>query len=133
MHTNVDNKHKLIRNLKVTPASTHDSQVFHDLFTKNNSKDVWADSAYAVHKKKLPKGYRDHIHSKGCRNKLLSEFQVGLNHRKSKTRCRVEHVFGVLKGSMKLAIRSIGIKRAESRIFLSSLAYNIMRGSRLVA
>jgi len=40
-------EHESIREYDVTPASTHDSQVFEALLDKTNtSHDVWADSAY---------------------------------------------------------------------------------------
>ncbi len=45
-HTTIDNAHKLIREYKVTSAEVHASQVFEEILTQNNSKDVWADSAY---------------------------------------------------------------------------------------
>ena len=46
-HIEVDAAHKLIREYEVTPASTHDSQVFEELLDEENtSRDVWADSAY---------------------------------------------------------------------------------------
>jgi IS5 family transposase len=131
MHTSTDSKHKLIREVVVTTASVHDSQVFEELIVENTSKDVWADSAYAHKADKLPKGYRSHIHSKGCRNRVLSEFQQRLNHRKSKVRCRVEHIYGFMKDKIKLFIRTIGIRRAESKIIMASLVYNMWRGIRI--
>ena len=49
------------------------------------------------------------------------------NATKSKVRARVEHVFARQKDQMGLFIRTIGIKRAEAKITLTYLAYNMDR------
>ena len=49
------------------------------------------------------------------------------NSVKSKVRARVEHVFAQQKAHMKLFIRTIGLKRAEAKITLANLAYNMNR------
>ena len=56
LHAAVDNKHKLIRNLVVTPANVHDSNVYGQLLEgdKNSSKDVYADSGYCGSSDPLP-------------------------------------------------------------------------------
>ena len=131
MHVNADNKYKIIRKIEVTPASTHDSQIFEDLLTKNTSGDVWADSAYYHKRNNLPDGYREHIHRKGKRGTPLTDFQKKKNTERSIVRCRVEHVFGHIKGRMKLFIRTVGLVRAETKIVLSSLAYNMARCVRI--
>jgi IS5 family transposase len=46
-HISIDVKHKLIRDYDITAASVRDRQVFEDLLdSQNNSRGVWADSAY---------------------------------------------------------------------------------------
>jgi len=46
-HLNVDARHKLVRNDRVTPANLHDSQVFDEVIDPDNEDpDVRADSAY---------------------------------------------------------------------------------------
>ena len=131
-HTQVDNKHKLIRAYEVTDAATHDSQVFEELLDdENTSKDVWADSAYRSEEKLEhleEKGYREHIQRKGCRNKKLSEREKQGNYTRSKIRSRVEHVYGVqAQRAGNLIIRTIGKVRAKAKIGLRNLAYNIDR------
>lgn len=42
-------------------------------------------------------------------------------------RARVEHVFAQKKAHMIQFVRTIGIKRAEARIMLVNLAYNMRR------
>lgn len=58
----------------------------------------------------------------------LTDEQRESNRRKSKIRCRIEHVFGFITVSMHgLTVRSIGIKRAEFNIGLTNLVYNFCR------
>ena len=55
------------------------------------------------------------ICEKGHRNNPLTEEQKQSNRQKSKTRCRVEHIFGFIEGSMNGSfVRSIGIIRAKA-------------------
>lgn len=131
-HIDIDVEHKLIRNYAVTDASTHDSNVFEELLDEDNSsKDVWADSAYGSADKREAleaSGFRGHIQRKGCRYKKLARRQIEANHKRSKTRSRVEHVFGIqTMRAGSLIIRSIGIARAKAKIGLRNLAYNIDR------
>jgi transposase, IS5 family len=130
-HIEIDVKHKLIREYEVTDAATHDSQVFETLLDKNNSnKDVWADSAYRSEEnlEKLEGKFRERMQRKGCRYKKLTEREKAGNHTRSKTRSRVEHIFGVqAQRAGNLIIRSIGIARARTKIGLRNLAYNIDR------
>jgi IS5 family transposase len=49
------------------------------------------------------------------------------NAARSTVRARIEHVFGREKDQMGLFISTIGIVRAEAKITLANLAYNIDR------
>ena len=49
------------------------------------------------------------------------------NAAKSTVRARVEHVFARQKDQMGLFVRTIGLARAEAKITLANLAYNIDR------
>jgi len=130
-HINVDNKNKLIRSFDVTDASVHDSNVFEELLDPDNSStDVWADSAYRSQEKEdnlAELGYRSKVHRKGHRGKSLSECTKKANTKKSKVRCRVEHVFGSQTDLRKKAIRSIGIMRARTEIGMMNIVYNMRR------
>lgn len=131
-HIEIDAKHKLVRKFDVTDAAVHDSNVFEDLLdTKNSSCDVWADSAYRSQEKldELEKrSFREHIQRKGYRNKKLTQRELKGNHTRSKTRSRVEHIFGVqAQRAGNLILRTIGIARAKAKIGLRNLAYNIDR------
>jgi IS5 family transposase len=130
-HDSVDVKHKLIRDYTVTSANVHDSQVFLGLLTENTSGDVYADSAYfseeaLVELAKL--GWRGHIQRKGNRGHKLTDWEKQGNRTRASIRCRVEHVFGVMRQRMgDTVIRTIGIVRAKTKIGLRHLAYNLSR------
>ena len=131
-HVNVDAKNKFIRDYEVTSASVHDSNIFEKLLNQQNtSKDVWADSAYRSAEKidfLKEHGFREHLQRKGCRNKKLTKWEIQGNHTRSKIRSRVEHVFGVqTQKAGNLILRTIGIARANAKIGLRNLAYNMDR------
>lgn len=131
-HVKSDAKTKLIEKYKVTDASVHDSQPVEDLLTeKDEGKPIYADSAYTgedqekIYKKKK---VVNKVHEKGYRNKPLTEEQKASNKEKSKTRVRVEHIFGFVENSMHGSfVRTIGIARAKAKIGMMNLTYNICR------
>ena len=126
-HAKVDADSKLILDYVVTPANVHDSNEFEDFFNEQDEA-AYADSAYVG--KKLPKHVRNEVCEKGYRNKPLTEEQKKNNRRKSKIRCRIEHVFAYMTMSMHgLTVRSIGIERAAFNIGLTNLVYNLCRYS----
>jgi transposase, IS5 family len=49
------------------------------------------------------------------------------NGKKSKVRAAVEHVFAVQKDKMGLFIRTIGIQRANVKLGLANIVYNMKR------
>lgn len=68
------------------------------------------------------------VHEKGYRNKPLTDEQKANNKEKSRTRARVEHVFGFMEQSMNgLVVKSVGITRATGIIGLINLTYNLFR------
>ena len=129
-HAKIDGGSKLIDDYKVTDASVHDSQVVDDLLNEQDKgQDLYADSAY-VGQEEILKKYEvvNKIHEKGYKNKPLTEAQKKNNTEKSKTRVRVEHVFGFMENSMSsMFFRKIGIKRAGTMIGLMNLTYNMFR------
>jgi len=131
-HAKVDTRGKFIDKYKVTDASVHDSQPLDDLLTdKDKGQNIHADSAYTGEdQEKVVSKYQMNncIHEKGYRNKPLTEEQKNSNKEKSKTRARVEHVFGFMEQSMNgLALKSVGIARATGIIGLINLTYNLFR------
>lgn len=131
-HAKVDTKSKFIDKYKVTDASVHDSQALDGLLEeKDKGQDLHADSAYTGEdqEKTIDKYEMDNkVHEKGYRNNPLTDEQKASNKEKSKTRARVEHVFGFMEQSMNgLAIKSVGIERATGIIGLINLTYNLFR------
>lgn len=136
-HAKVDAKSKFIDDYKVTDASVHDSQPLDDLLSeKDQGQDFYADSAYTgEEQEKVISKYnmKNKVHEKGYRNKSLTEEQKGSNREKSKTRARVEHVFGFMEQSMNgLFLKSVGIVRATGIIGLINLTYNLFRYEQVV-
>lgn len=136
-HIQIDNKHKLIRQSEVTTASVHDSQVFEQILDKptepgsNTGRKVYADSAYRSvdHEKTLRENrLESQIHYRAYRNNPLTDHKEKVNHTRSKTRVRVEHVFGHMNTAMGgLVIHTIGLARAKVKITLKNVAYNMQR------
>ena len=102
-----------------------------DVVTNDNTaSDVCADTAYRsqANEKWLKRQSKvSRIHRRKPRSKPMPERTAKANAAKSKVRARVEHVFAHQKDKMGLFIRTIGIKRAEAKITLANLAYNMHR------
>jgi len=131
-HVNADAKHKLIRRYSVTDAAVHDSREFDGLLgAANTSRETFADSAYRsaeTERKLQARGLKSRIHERGTRGRSLSERQQRANRKKSKTRARVEHVFGAQEMAPGgRIVRTIGLLRATAKIGLQNLVYNIRR------
>jgi len=129
-HAKVDSKSKIITDYLVTPASTHDSQALDTLLDESDkAQPLYADSAYTGQKEVLEKHeVKDQICEKGTRNNPLTESQKASNKEKSKTRARVEHIFGFMENSMgRMYTKKIGKHRAETVIGLMNLTYNMFR------
>jgi transposase, IS5 family len=120
-----------IRKGKVTDAARFDGRMLRDVVTSDNTaSDVWADTAYRSQANEawLKRQSRvSGIHRRKPRGKPMPERTAKANVAKSKVRARVEHVFARQKDQMGLFIRTIGIKRAEAKITLANLAYNMHR------
>lgn len=120
-----------IRKCKVTDGARFDGRMLRDVVTNDNtSSDVWADTAYrsqANERWLRRQGRVSRIHRRKPRGKPMPERTAKANAAKSRVRARVEHVFAQQKSQMGLFIRTIGIKRAEAKITLANLAYNMNR------
>src|SRR5659263_667746 len=136
-HIKIDGKSKLIDTYMVSDASVHDSKVLDMLLTEEDeNQPLYADSAYTG--AKLEQAIMEHkmsnqVCEKGYRNNPLTTEQQANNRIKSKTRARVEHVFGFMEQSMRgLYIWSIGLPRATGILGLINLTYNIFRYKQLI-
>lgn len=128
-HVKCDSDSKLITNYAVTDAALHDSKKCIELL-EDSDEVLYADSAYTgvPIAENLPKNCRNEICEKGYREHPLTEDQKKSNRKKSKIRCRIEHIFGFMTNSMKgITVRSIGIGRARLNIGITNLVYNFWR------
>ncbi len=131
-HVSSDVGFKLIRRYTVTDASVHDSQALSKLLDADNSGDgLWADSAYLsvlIVDVLTLMGFEPHINERAYRNRPLTDEQKAANRERSKTRAKVEHIFGDFVTSMGgMVVRSIGLARARTQLGLKNLVYNLKR------
>lgn len=137
-HIKTDAGSKIMIKYIVTDASVHDSQATDDLLDENDkNEDFYGDSAYTGESQEAIIANKEMINKaceKGYKNKPLTEEQIKNNREKSKTRARVEHIFGFMEGSMNgMYLYAIGKKRIEAIIGLMNLTYNMFRKIQLQA
>ena len=102
-----------------------------DVVTNDNTaSDVWADTAYRSRSNEAwlrSIGRVSRVYRKKPKGKPMPARTARANAARSTVRTRIEHVFARQKDQMALFIRTIGIARAETKITLANLAYNIDR------
>lgn len=128
-HVKADADSKFIIGYAVTNASVHDSQLLPELIDSRD-RVLYADSGYTGKKlhDSLPEELEIRINEKGQRCHPLTDTQKESNRLKSRTRARIEHIFGFMTGAMHgITLRSIGMARAKFNITLTNLVYNICR------
>ena len=131
-HIGIDKKFGFIRTFLVTHGAASDGARLREglIDPMNRASAVWADKAYRSKENEAfleKKGKVSLIHQKKQPGKRMDQRTARANARKSKVRCRVEHVFAHQKSRMGLFIRTIGIARATTKIGLANLAYNLGR------
>lgn len=124
-HIKIDADSKLIVDYTTTSANVHDSQMYAEL-VDGTDEVVYGDSAYIG--QSVPDGVEQQICERGTRSGPLTEEQKASNREKSRTRSRVEHIFGHIKMTMDgSTCRWIGKKRAAFYVGLTNLVYNLSR------
>ncbi|MYM37699.1 IS5 family transposase, partial [Duganella sp. FT94W] len=92
LSANADKRYKLIRKIKVSTASEHDTLHFETVIDPGNtSRDIYADKGYVDGEREARlkgQGWRMHIQRKGSKDKPLSEAQERRNKRIAKPRAR---------------------------------------------
>lgn len=137
-HVKIDNGSKLIDQYVITPAATHDSEVLEDLLDETDrGLPLWGDSAYTGKRCQHvidSAEMESHVNEKGNRHKKLTDKQREKNNEKSRTRARVEHVFGYQWMNLDGAtlIRYIGFERCATAIGLRNVIYNFYRSIYLI-
>lgn len=128
---NADKRYKLVRKIKVSTASEHDTTHFEDVLDPaNTNRNILADKGYVDGEREArltKQGWRMHIQRKGSKDKPISETQERRNRRIAKTRARIEHVFAGLAQMGGKALRSIGLARATLHLNWKVAAYNLQR------
>lgn len=135
-HIKADTQTKLIRKYAVTDASVHDSQVIGALLDDTDQgQELYADSAYTGKSSETIYAQTkviNQVHERGYKNRPLTEQQKETNREKSKVRARVEHIFGFVENSMNRSlIRTIGMARAQAKIGMMNIVYNLSRCAQL--
>jgi IS5 family transposase len=130
-HISIDRRFGFIRGQAVTSAAAPDGrQLRRVVSTDNMSGEVWADSAYRSQRNEKWLASRmlvSRIHRRKPAGKPMPKATARANARKSSIRARIEHVFAHQKNRYGLFIRTIGIRRAEAKLTLANLAYNMDR------
>lgn len=132
-HIKADTKTKIITNYIATSAEVHDSGVVNDIVDQeeDGGQPLYADSAYRsdeIEDTLIVKKVQSEIHEKGYRGHPLTKRQKQRNRKKSKTRVRVEHIFGFMENSMNgMYIYSRCKVRAAATIGMMNLTYNLFR------
>lgn len=131
-HISIDRRFRLIRCWKATDASAHDGARLREglLDSSNTGSNVWADTAYRsrANERFMERyGFVSRVHHKKPPHRDMPPRTRRSNAGKSVIRSRVEHVFADQKSRMGLFVRTVGIKRAEMKIGLANLVYNIRR------
>lgn len=127
-HVGVDAKTKVIHHLAVTAANVHDSQVIGILLHGKETR-VYGDKAYVGQRDAMraaaPRA-RDFTLRKASRNRPLTPRQEEANTTKSKTRARVEHVFGTMKHLFHFRrVRYHGLKKNANRFAVTCALVNL--------
>jgi len=124
-------RYGFIRRGKVTDGARFDGRMLRDVVTSDNTaSDVWADTAYRSRSNEAwlkTIGRASRIHRKKPKGRPMPARTARANAARSTIRARIEHVFARQKDQMALFVRTIGIVRAEAKITLANLAYNIDR------
>jgi IS5 family transposase len=136
-HVKIDAKSKLIDTYIVTSAEVHDSKPTEDLVRDSDrEQEFYADSAYIgapVEQTLKSKEIVPKIIKRAFKNKPLTEEQKRINNLMSKTRSRVEHVFGFITQNMNdFYTHVIGFEHVKGVVGLINLTYNMFRYEQIV-
>jgi IS5 family transposase len=118
------------RNTQGEKAAIKEGKKAGEIWPDEPARAAQKDPAYrsqANEKWLKAQGRVSRVHRKKPRGKPMPDHVRRGNAAKSKVRARVEHLFAQQKAKMGPFIRTIGIKRAQAKITLANLAYNLTR------
>lgn len=131
-HTKADAKSKLIKKCVTTAAKEHDSKPVRELVDESDTgQDFLGDNAYigkgvkrVMRKFKL----KDSVIKRNVKGKKISKRQDTINRKNSKTRVRVEHIFGFCEQSLSgMFSRAVGFARNAAFNTHTCMVYNMCR------
>ena len=135
-HIAVDEDSEIVRAIATTSGSVHDSVPMDTLLDRAPARAVYADAAYcdtARRSRLRLLGIAPRIRFNPRRGELTPR-QTALNHRWSKVRAKVEHVFADWKARRSLVrCRYEGLKKNALHFTLLAIAHNLRRWSVLAA
>ncbi len=115
----------------MTSASAADGRMLRRLVSvENTGSEVWADSAYRSQRNEkwlAGRMLKSRIHRRKPAGKAMPPATARANAKKASIRARIEHVFAHQKNRFGLFIRTIGLARAEAKLTLANIAYNMDR------
>lgn len=129
LSVSADKRCKLIRKIKVSTASEHDTLHYEDVLDPaDTSRDVYADKGYINkqrEKQLTHEGWCMHVQRKRNKDKPLSEAQKRRNRRIASPRACVEYVFAGMAQLGGKVLRSIGLARAAPHLHCKAATYNL--------
>ena len=138
-HVVADVRHKLIRASSVTPANVHDVQESAGLLEQVPKRGpVYGDRGYDSKdlRRSLERSRRNPciaFRAPQGERESMRKLRKAANKSISRTRARVEHVFGALSNDMGCrSHRGVGLARARSELLLEHVVYNMRRLAHLV-
>ena len=128
-HVGVDKDSRLIHSVAVTAGNRHESPVSRHL-VRGGEKEFWGDSAYASSAKLWLGGLCPGVRSMACRkgepNKKLTAEDKAWNRSLEPVRCRVEHVFQVMKCRFGFRrVRFKGLAKNRQHVFMMCALVNL--------
>lgn len=138
-HILTESKEGLVLAVSTTKASSHDSghlEVLLDKVTLKECSRLYADKGYSglpnetlLKKKKL----KSAIQKKATRKNRLSPTAHRFNKLVSKTRYKVERVFGSIKSWFRSSkARYIGLAKTHTQHVMEAIAYNLYRSPNII-
>ena len=141
-HIGVDEKSGLVHTVKATPANEHDVTVVHELLNGEEER-VYGDSGY-IGAKKRPEAVKKNRDGKNIKyiinrrpssiKKLSRSGQYAAKkreHKKSSVRCKVEHVFAVVKNIFRYRkTRYRGLQKQTAKLNIMFALANLYLAAR---
>lgn len=139
----MDEESGLVHTVKTTPANTHDVTVTHELLNGKEER-VYGDSGY-IGAKKRPEAIRKNKNGKNIKyiinrrpssiKKLSKSGQYAAKkreHQKSTVRCKVEHVFAVVKNLFRYRkTRYRGLQKQTAKLNIMFALANLYLAARI--